>query len=175
MSASKSPTIGNLCSNPALPLPDVSSLTTLYPRRRIAYVFSFNKLESVFLITATAILLSGMVFESSALAPGSGAFVALTVLVAVLIVGAVALFLGLLSLELYRSCKFAAVSSSATDSLEQALVRWRGWELGDGICVARGVGCDAPQLEVCAPCQCPCSRCASASPSSRPPLSPRAQ
>ena len=80
---------------------------------RLAYVFSYNKLESVFLITAITILLCGMVFQSAAITIGSPVYVLLTVLVAVLMVGAVFGFIVLLSVELYRSCKFAALSGNA--------------------------------------------------------------
>ena len=85
-------------------------------------MFSYNKLESAFLITAITILLCGMIFKSGAVAVGGPAYIILTVIVAVLILGAIVGFLVMLGLELYRSCKFAAVSVSATDMLEKSLI-----------------------------------------------------
>lgn len=48
-------------------------------------VFNYNGLESAFLISAMFILLSGMIFDSSAFTPNSPGYIALTVLVAILL------------------------------------------------------------------------------------------
>jgi hypothetical protein len=44
-------------------------------------VFRYNLLESVYLITAMLILLAGMAFQSSIMAPGSHSYKALTYIV----------------------------------------------------------------------------------------------
>jgi hypothetical protein len=49
----------------------------------LSYSFSYNRLESMYLVGSMFVLLSGMVFESSYLIPGSISYDALTYLVRV--------------------------------------------------------------------------------------------
>jgi hypothetical protein len=53
------------------------------------------------------VLLCGMIFESAAFRVGSGSYIALTVVLACLIVGVVVAFVGLLGFELWQSIKYS--------------------------------------------------------------------
>jgi hypothetical protein len=72
-------------------------------------VFDYNTLESAFLISATFMLLGGLIFKSVADAKGTPAYVFLTAFVAILFIFSLVLFLGLLSYEMYQALKFAHV------------------------------------------------------------------
>lgn len=69
--------------------------------------FDYNALETLMLGTSLFILLAGMTFESGVTASGSSAHTALTVLVALVLVGCVTVFLGMLGREVWNSVRFA--------------------------------------------------------------------
>jgi hypothetical protein len=72
-----------------------------------------NALESAYLLTSLFILLSGMTFQSGVATEGSGAYLLLTFLVAIVLVLCVAGFLGLLVFEMWRSVRFARTLSTS--------------------------------------------------------------
>lgn len=72
-------------------------------------MFDYNTLESAFLISATFMLLGGLIFKSVADSKGTPAYVFLTAFVAILFIFSLVLFVGLLSYEMYQALKFAHV------------------------------------------------------------------
>jgi hypothetical protein len=75
--------------------------------------FNYNALETLLLVTSMFILLAGMTFQSGVTASGSGAYTALTVLVAVVLVGCVGVFVAMLAREVWNSVRFAKRRHSA--------------------------------------------------------------
>jgi hypothetical protein len=71
----------------------------------IEVLLDFNVLETTLLCTSTAVLLGGMMFESSQLVPGTAAYVFVTFCVAMLTVGSVLLFAFMVFRETRRTCK----------------------------------------------------------------------
>ena len=69
--------------------------------------FNYNALETLLLVTSMFILLAGMTFQSGVTESGSGGHTALTVLVALVLVGCVALFVAMLGREVWNSARFA--------------------------------------------------------------------
>ena len=78
-------------------------------RSQSPQVFDYNTLESAFLISATFMLLGGLIFKSVSNDKGSAAYMFLTVFVAMLFLFSVALFFGLLSFEMFQALKFAHI------------------------------------------------------------------
>ncbi len=78
-------------------------------------------LENCFLVSATLILMVGMVFSADGFTRGSSAYTLLTVFVVIVLVGATASFSVLLLFEIYRSVKFAAVYTLAWQVEEEAV------------------------------------------------------
>jgi hypothetical protein len=72
-----------------------------------------NTLESVYLLTSLFVLLSGMTFQSGVAVEGSGSYLLLTYVVAVVLVACVAGFVGMLVLEVLRSIRFARDTSAS--------------------------------------------------------------
>lgn len=70
----------------------------------VVKLLDFNTMETVLLCCSFGVLLSGMVFESSRFAAGSVGYVSVSALVALLLVGSIGLFIGMLWVELRRSC-----------------------------------------------------------------------
>ncbi len=68
-------------------------------------LLDFNVLETTLLCTSTAVLLGGMMFESSLLLPGSAAYVFLTVCVGGVTIGSVTLFAAMVAIETRRTCR----------------------------------------------------------------------
>ncbi len=67
-------------------------------------------------------LLAGMAFQSGVAEVGSGPHLALTWLVAIVLVVCIALFLGMLAVEVWRSARFANRQASARKSSAAAPV-----------------------------------------------------
>lgn len=74
---------------------------------KLVYTFKYNTLETLYLVTSLFILLAGMAFQSGVATVGSGPHVVLTWLVAVVLVTCIGLFVGVLSVEVWQSIKFA--------------------------------------------------------------------
>ena len=89
------------------------------------FFLPFNRMEAGYLITSMVTLLAGMIFQSGSLTVSSGGYLALTVLVGLGLVGSVALFLGLIALEVVRSVRY----SSRVKSLLQSAQRRRSGRL----------------------------------------------
>ncbi len=68
-------------------------------------LLDFNVLETTLLCTSTAVLLGGIMFESSLLLPGSAAYVFLTVCVGGVTIGSLALFAAMVVIETRRTCR----------------------------------------------------------------------
>jgi hypothetical protein len=68
-------------------------------------LLDFNVLETTLLCSSTAVLLGGMMFESSLLLPGTASYVCLTVCVGGVTIGSVLLFAGMVALETRRTCR----------------------------------------------------------------------
>jgi hypothetical protein len=68
-------------------------------------LLDFNVLETTLLCTSTAVLLGGMMFGSSLLAPGSAVYTLLTVCVGGVTIGSVALFAVMVAVETRRTCR----------------------------------------------------------------------
>ncbi len=76
--------------------------------------FNYNALETLLLVTSMFVLLAGMTFQSGVTVSGSGAHTALTVLVAAVLVASVAVFLAMLTREVYNSVRFAIMRARST-------------------------------------------------------------
>ena len=88
-------------------------------------VVNYNHLEALFLVAAVMIMMTGMVFSSNGLSPGSTLYNAVAAAAAVIIVSSVSIFACLMSFEVYRSLKFAKLNDIArrveVDRMEQSL------------------------------------------------------
>jgi hypothetical protein len=73
----------------------------------VIQTFRYNALESLLLVTSMFILLAGMAFQSGVTAVGSGPHLLLTYAVAVVLIACVAVFAGMLTLEVWNSLRFA--------------------------------------------------------------------
>jgi hypothetical protein len=87
-------------------------------------------LESCFLVSASLVLMAGMVFSADGFTRGSTGYNLLTVLVAGVIIVATSSFAALLAFEVYRSVKFAEAHALARrveeEALEEAVLgKWR--------------------------------------------------
>ena len=71
----------------------------------IAELLDFNLLETALLSSSTAVLISGMIFQSAAMPIGSPAYIGLTVFVACVFTASVGLFVWMLVVETRRSCQ----------------------------------------------------------------------
>jgi hypothetical protein len=78
-------------------------------------------LESCFLVSATLVLMAGMVFSADGFTRGSTGYTLLTVLVMVVLIGTTASFSALLLFEIYRSVKLAGVFALARRVEEEAM------------------------------------------------------
>ena len=67
------------------------------------------RLEAGLLLSATLILLSGMIFSSAAFPRGSFGYVLLVVIVFFVLIGSISWFVVTLSVEIYRALKYAVV------------------------------------------------------------------
>jgi hypothetical protein len=74
--------------------------------------FKYNALECMLLVASLFILLAGMTFQSGVAEVGTGPHLFLTYMVAVVIVGCMVLFFTVLSVEVYKSVRFAARASA---------------------------------------------------------------
>jgi hypothetical protein len=74
-------------------------------------IFKYNELESLFLVTSMFVLLAGMTFQSGVTAAGARSHTALTYLVAMVLMGCVALFCGMLAMEVWCSVQYARRAS----------------------------------------------------------------
>jgi hypothetical protein len=75
----------------------------------LCQVFDYNTLESAFLISATFMLLGGLIFKSVSDEKGTPAYLFLTIFVALLFLFSLFLFFGLLSFEMFQALKFAHI------------------------------------------------------------------
>ena len=82
--------------------PAVLRLVQASQRGVVRYVFNYNVLEALSIISATCILLAGMVFSSEAFGQGSTGYWVLVVGIAVLITGAAVVMLVLVAFEVRR-------------------------------------------------------------------------
>jgi hypothetical protein len=101
--------------------------------------FDFNALETLLLMTSLFILLAGMTFQSGVTTEGSGAHTALTVCVALVLVGCVVLFVAMLAREVLNSVRFAR----RRVVMERAASR-RGLQPGASLASASGCGSPGP-------------------------------
>ena len=68
-------------------------------------LLDFNVLETTLLCASTAVLLGGMMFQSSQLTPGSAAYIVLTVGVGAVVIGSVLVFAVMVAAETRRTCR----------------------------------------------------------------------
>ncbi len=92
--------------------------------RMLSLQIDYNHLESAFLVTAVGVLVAGMVFASRGFDPQTIGYNVVNVITAVLILGSSVAFLTLLSFEIYRSIKFAAIHEVGSPCL--TVCGW-GW------------------------------------------------
>jgi hypothetical protein len=90
----------------------------------ILQVFDYNTLESAFLISATFMLLGGLIFKSVSSSKGTPAYVFLSAFVAILFLSSVILFVGLLSYEMYQALKYAHVLQYVCGAAFPCCCRW---------------------------------------------------
>jgi hypothetical protein len=76
-------------------------------------VIDYNGLETAFVMSAMLVLLSGMVFNSTAFSVGSPGYVVLTVVVCGVVIGTVVAFVGLVGFEVYRAIRFSGIHEAA--------------------------------------------------------------
>jgi hypothetical protein len=94
----------------------------LYPIPcRVFFLLCAQLLESCFLVSASLLLMAGMVFSADGFAPGSTGYTILTALVTTVIVGSTVAFTSMLVFEVYRSVKFARLHALARRVEEEAL------------------------------------------------------
>ncbi len=89
-------------------------------------LLDFNVLETTLLCTSTAVLLGGMLFESSRLLPGSAAYVFLTVCVGGVMIGSVAVFAFMVAVETRRTCRRPAQHRAVPSASSFDLAASRG-------------------------------------------------
>ena len=98
-------------------------------------VIDYNRLESTFVMTAMFVLLSGMVFNSTAFANGSPPYILMTVIVCGIIICTVLAFVGLITFEVYRAIRYSGLHAVAR-TIESATIELRllnaGKTAGDG-------------------------------------------
>jgi hypothetical protein len=86
----------------------------------------FNAMETMLLCSCVAIILQGMVFQSAEFTPGGAAYIILTIMTAVVMIGAVLLFLLNLFREARRTCQppasaLAEAAAAGTRSKQPAV------------------------------------------------------
>jgi hypothetical protein len=78
-----------------------------------SHVIDYNGLETAFVMSAMLVLLSGMVFNSTAFSVGSPGYVVLTVVVCGVVIGTVVAFVSLVAFEVYRAVRFSGIHEAA--------------------------------------------------------------
>lgn len=77
----------------------------------LRHELDLNTLETMFLGCGVGLLLGGLTFQSARFEEGSVAYIFLTVLVCLVLVGSIVLFSAILGVETYRSWKVRAIPS----------------------------------------------------------------
>jgi hypothetical protein len=121
-SLAKSGSGKGLSSNPALDQARTLAASAL--QSSAVRVVDYNRLESVFVKTAMFVLLSGMVFNSTAFAPGGVLYIVMTVIVCGIIICTVIAFVALIVFEVYRAIRYSNLHAVAR-SMESAAIELR--------------------------------------------------
>ena len=90
------------------------------------YRFDYNRLEAGLLLTTGTVLIAGMIFSSGALIAGSTSYIAITALIIGGVGCAVASFIAVLALEIFRSFKFALRKPQDSSVTKPAVVVSKG-------------------------------------------------
>ena len=84
----------------------------------LRYVIRYNLLEETYLLCSLFVLLCGMIFESAVLTRGTTAYLALTYIVAIVLVGSFTCMCGMVGIEIVRSLKHAKAVHTSQHQLK---------------------------------------------------------
>ena len=118
----KTPSKQTASSNPVLE--KARSLAAIALQSSAVRVINYNSLESTFVMTAMFVLLSGMVFNSTAFTNGSPPYIVMTVIVCGIIICTVIAFAGLITFEVYRAIRYSGLHAVAR-TIESATIELR--------------------------------------------------